>query len=508
MDLTELNKDRKKRRSSLDLGTMVYGKVPPQAKSLEEAVLGAIMIVRGAFDIAAELLKPECFYVEAHQRIFSAMQRLTTKSQPIDILTVAEELRSKEELEMVGGEYYVTMLTSSVVSDAHIVSHSRIIYQKYIQREQIRIGGEMIGDAYEDSTDPFDLLDLSFKQLQDLSNQIQEKKKVNIGKVSMEVITSLYDKAHNARNNVVDPNEIYTHLPEWDRVNGALFPALYVIAARPGMGKGIVMTEMICRAGMVYDIGVINGEMTNRQLLIRIGCNLKSINNELWKKDGKEITDDELKLVHESMVVSQGLKLHLEDSTYIHKICSKIRMWVQSYGVKMILVDFLGLIRVPEEIGKYWTEVQKINYIMDTLRLLSKELSVPIIIFAQLNRELYKRGGSKEPNLADLKGSGNIEEFAFQISFLHRPEYYDIAEDELGNSTKGLMYQIIAKHRDGELRRIKYKFTPWFSKIDNWDFQEVPGWKPIPKTSFDEPRVFIQAGSKMNDLPSDEDTPF
>ncbi len=159
-------------------------------------------------------------------------------------------------------------------------------------------------------------------------------------------------------------------------------------------------------------------------------------------------------------------------------------MWVQTCSVKLILIDFLGLIRVPEDIGRYWTEVQKINYIMDTLRLLAKELKVPIIIFAQLNRDLYKRGGSKEPNLADLKGSGNIEEFAFQISFLHRPEYYDIMEDELGNSTKGLMYQIIAKHRDGELKRIKYKFTPWFSKIDNWDFQEVAGWTPKAGINF------------------------
>lgn len=484
MDLTELNKDRKKRRS-IDLGTMVYGKVPPQAKDLEEAVLGSILIVPGTFDIVLEILKAECFYVDAHQRIFAAMQSLVTKSQPIDVLTVTEELRFKEELEMVGGPYYITKLTNSVVSNANTTHHARIVYEKYIQREVIRISGEMIGDAYEDTTDAFDLLDLSFKQIQDLSNEIQQKKKISLSQVAIDVIMSLHNKAHNARENIVDPKEIYTLMPEWDRVNGSLFPGLFVIAARPGMGKGVLLTEMICRMGMRYDVGVVNGEMTNKQLLIRIGCNLKSIDNLLWKKNPAEITDDELKLVYESMQEAQQLKLHIEDNTYIHKICSKIRMWVQVYGVKVVLVDFLGLIRVPEEIGKYWTEVQKINYVMDTLRLLSKELNVPIIIFCQLNRELYKRGGNKEPNLADLKGSGNIEEFAYQISFLHRPEYFDIFEDELGNSTKGLMYHIIAKHRDGELRRIKYKFTPWFSKVDNWDFQEVVGWKPTPGISFD-----------------------
>src|SRR5690606_21764902 len=160
MDLTNLNKDRKqKRRSSLDLGTMVYGKLPPQAKELEEAVLGAIMLEKNAFDSVVEILKPECFYVDANQRIFRAMQSLSQKSQPIDILTVVEELRFKEELEMVGGPYLVTKLTNAVVSSANIEAHARIILQKFIQRELIRISGEIIGDAYEDSTDVFDLLD-------------------------------------------------------------------------------------------------------------------------------------------------------------------------------------------------------------------------------------------------------------------------------------------------------------------------------------------------------------
>src|SRR6476619_6537208 len=139
MDLTNLNRDKKNRRkSSPDLSTMIYGKVPPQAKELEEAVLGAIMLEKGAFDTVIEILKPECFYVDAHQRIFRSMTALANKSQPIDILTVVEELRFKEELEMVGGPYYVTKLTNAVVSSANIDAHARIILQKFIQRELIR----------------------------------------------------------------------------------------------------------------------------------------------------------------------------------------------------------------------------------------------------------------------------------------------------------------------------------------------------------------------------------
>ena len=131
MDLTNLNRDKKNRRKTpLDLSTMIYGKVPPQARDLEEAVLGAIMLEKGAFDAVVEILKPECFYVDAHQRIFKAIQSLANKSQPVDILTVVEELRFREELELVGGPYYVTKLTNAVVSSANIEAHSRIILQK------------------------------------------------------------------------------------------------------------------------------------------------------------------------------------------------------------------------------------------------------------------------------------------------------------------------------------------------------------------------------------------
>src|SRR3954462_8744498 len=172
MDLTNLNKDRKvRRKSSIDLTTMVYGKLPPQAKELEEAVLGAIMLEKSAFDNVVEILKPECFYVDANQRIFKCFQSLAQKSLPIDILTVVEELKVKEELDIVGGPYAITKLTNMVVSTANIEAHCRIVLQKFIQRELIRISGEIIADAYEDSTDVFDLLDESEDKLFKIPNE-------------------------------------------------------------------------------------------------------------------------------------------------------------------------------------------------------------------------------------------------------------------------------------------------------------------------------------------------
>lgn len=462
----------------------LYGKIPPQAIEVEKSVLGQILIEKSAMNEVVEMLKPECFYNENHGEIFEAMLSIRMKSMPIDYLILEDELRLRGSLDRVGGAYYISTLTNNIISSSHLLHHCRIIVEKYIQREVIKICGEGLSSAYEETIDCFEVLDLVTQKLKTIHNEVSEKNNVSVSSISIDVIVSLHNKAHNARDGKIDPNEIYTLFPEWDRINGSLFPGLFVIAGRPGMGKGVVMTELICRMAKKYPIGVVNAEMTNKQLLIRVGCNMKRIDNQLWKKDPIEITDQELHLVYESMQEAQNLQLYIEDSTYIHRVCAKIRLWAERFSVKMVMIDFLTLIKVPEEIGKYWTEVQKINYIMETFRALAKELNIPIIIFAQLNRELYKRGGNKEPNLSDLKGSGNIEEYAYQISFLHRPEYYDIAEDELGETTKGLIYQIIAKHRDGTLGRIKYKFSPQYSKIDSWDFQEVPGWKPIG-ASFD-----------------------
>src|ERR687889_2620408 len=230
MDLTNLNRDRKNRRKGpLDLSTMVYGKVPPQAKDLEEAVLGAVMLEKGACDIVVEVLKPEGFYVDAHQRIFNSMQSLANKSQPIDILTVVEELRFKEELDVVGGPYYVTKLTNAVVSSANIEAHARIILQKFIQRELIRISGEIISDAYEDSTDVFDLLDESESKMFNVTNNYLKKNFDDIGTVLVKTIQRIDD----LRNKQEDISGVPTGFPSLDKVTFGWQPTdLIILAAR------------------------------------------------------------------------------------------------------------------------------------------------------------------------------------------------------------------------------------------------------------------------------------
>lgn len=486
MDLTNLPPNKQPRRGQkFDFGRMILGNyVPPQARDLEEAILGVMMLVPAAILEVKAILAPEDFYVTSNQLICRTIFELSDQNQIPDILLVTERLREKELLEECNGVYYVVKLTNGVVSDANVKTYSYIVKEKSLARRLILLSGSII-DRVFGNEDLFETMYAVENELKGINTEIEKTRVTKVEHIAMRVIQRLETRMQNARNKVQDPNDVYTGFPEWDRINGPMFPGLYVIAGRPGMGKGVMLTEGVCRMAVRHPVGVINGEMTDEQFIVRMICNLLAIDNELWKKPGEFITDDDMRKVYESVQEVINLNLHIHNGTDIHEIANKIRLWVDQFGVKAIWADFLGLFKVPDEIGRYMTDTEKLNYIMEVLRSLAKDLNIPIILFCQLNRELYKRG-SKEPNLADLKGSGKIEEFAYQISFLHRPEYYDptAITDELGESTLGLCYQIIAKHRDGRLARLKHKFIPQFSQLKEWDQSLTTGWQPTATTPF------------------------
>ena len=518
MDLTNLNKDRKqKRRSSLDLGTMVYGKVPPQAKDLEEAILGAIMLEKRAFDTVVEILKPECFYVEAHQRIFSAMQNLANKSQPIDILTVAEELRSREELEMIGGPYYVTKLTNSVVSSAHVDAHARIVLQKFIQRELIRISGEIIGDAYEDSTDVFDLLDDAETKLFEITNNHLRKDYNSIDTVLVNTIKRIEDLRQR--------NEDVTGVPSGfsglDRVTyGWQNTDLIILAARPAVGKTAFALNLARNAVMhstkPTPVALFSLEMSAGQLVQRI----LSAESEIWleKIARGKMEEHEMKQLYARGIqrLSQA-PLFIDDTPALNifELRAKCRRLKNKHNIGMIIIDYLQLMSGTNE-NRGSNREQEISNISRNLKGLAKELNVPIIALSQLSRAVEQRGareGSRIPQLSDLRESGAIEQDADLVMFLYRPEYYDINSNAEGENIKGLTEVKIAKHRNGTLETVKLKALLHIQKFTNWDEDPYSGiglpsggWRPVDDGGGGE-KLYIQAGSKMNDRPTDDEDP-
>src|SRR5882762_556413 len=349
MDLTNLNfnKDRSKfrRKPAVDLSTMVYGKVPPQAKELEEAVLGAIMLEKSAFDTVVEILKPECFYLEGHQRIYKAMQTLVHKSQPIDILTVAEELRTREELEMVGGPYYVTRLTNAVVSSAHIEAHARIILQKFIQRELIRISGEIIGDAYEDSTDVFDLLDDAESKLFEITNNHLRKNFDSIDTVLVKTIQRIEDLRH--KND--DISGVPSGFSTLDRITYGWQPTdLIILAARPSVGKTAFALNLARNAALhptkSTPVAFFSLEMSASQLVQRI----LSAESEIWleKISRGRLEEHEMKQLYKKGIEKLSkAPIFIDDTAALNifELRAKCRRLKNKHNVGLIIIDYLQL---------------------------------------------------------------------------------------------------------------------------------------------------------------------
>src|SRR5215217_5269828 len=510
MDLTNLNRDKKNRRkTSPDLSTMIYGKVPPQAKELEEAVLGAIMLEKGAFDAVIEILKPECFYVDSHQRVFKAMQTLANKSQPIDILTVVEELRFKEELDLVGGPYYVTKLTNSVVSSANIEAHSRIVLQKFIQRELIRISGEIISDAYEDSTDVFDLLDQAESKIYEVTSSHLRNNYETIDSVLVKTIQRIEDLRHKNE----DVSGVPSGYAALDRITyGWQSTDLIILAARPSVGKTAFALNLARNAALhptkPTPVAFFSLEMSAGQLVQRI----LSAESEIWleKISRGKMEEHEMKQLYARGIqrLSQA-PIFIDDTPALNifELRAKCRRLKNANNIGLIIIDYLQLMSGTGE-NRTANREQEISNISRSLKGLAKELQVPIIALSQLSREVEKRkDGNKMPQLSDLRESGAIEQDADMVCFIYRPEYYDVTQNEMGESNRGETHVRIAKHRNGSLETIKLRALLHIQKFiedgGGGDFGSgLPSnFKPVAGLDGGGgARMFIQTGSKMNDL--------
>jgi replicative DNA helicase len=525
MDLTNLNlnKDRNKmrRKPAVDLSTMVYGKIPPQAKELEEAVLGAIMLEKSAFDTVVEILKPECFYLEGHQRIYRTMQSLAQKSQPIDILTVVEELKVRQELEMVGGPYAVTKLTNSVVSSANIETHARIILQKFIQRELIRVSGEIIGDAYEDSTDVFDLLDDAESKLFEITNNHLRKNFDSIDSILVKTIQRIED----LRNRQDEISGVPSGFPSLDKITYGWQPTdLIILAARPAVGKTAFALNLARNAALhptkPTGVAFFSLEMGSAQLVQRI---LSAEAEILMEKIARgRLEEHEMKQLYKKGIDRLAKAPIFIDDTpalNIFELRAKCRRLKNKHNIGFIIIDYLQLMSGSND-NKGGNREQEISQISRALKGLAKELQVPIIALSQLSRAVESRKeGEKIPQLSDLRESGAIEQDADMVMFLYRPEYYGITANEMGESNKGETHVKIAKHRNGSLDTIKLRALLHIQKFTEYGEDDFGGiglpsggsWKPVQDDGGVDggARLYIQAGSRMKDLPMDDDeAPF
>jgi len=465
-----------------------FGKVPPQAIDMEEAVLGAIMLEKEAVITILDILKPESFYKDSHRKIFKAVSDLSTREFPVDLYTVTEELRAHGELESVGGPVYLSQLTSKVVSAANVDYHARIVAQKYIQRELIRVSTEIQTRAFDDTWDVTELLDYSENELFQIAEGNIKREVSPINMVIKEAIKEI-EEAGKREDALVGIPSGFTKL---DRLTSGWQKAeLVIIAARPSMGKTAFALSMARNMAIDHDkkVAIFSCEMSSIQLVNRLIVAETDIagdkirNGRLSEEEWKQLDTRIKKLVQAPIFIDDTPAIS------IFELRAKCRRLMAQHKLDIVIVDYLQLMSGPDNAG---SREQEVSNISRSLKSIAKELNVPIIALSQLNRSVEMRGGTKRPLLSDLRESGAIEQDADMVVFIHRQEKFGMLTFDDGSSTKGIAEIILAKNRNGPVDDVRLRFREekaQFVDMDEFNIENMPEMNGTQS---------ITLGSKMN----------
>ncbi|MBN1131532.1 MAG: replicative DNA helicase [Bacteroidales bacterium] len=442
--------------------TLDYGKIPPQALDLEEAVLGAIMLEKDAILSVLDILIPDSFYKEAHQKIYEVAYDLSHQEKPIDLLTIIEELRKRGTLDEVGGASYITQLTSRIGSAAHLEYHARIVAQKFIQRELIKVSSEIQQKAFDESIDVDDLLDFSERELLNISEGHIKKETVKINRLIAEAIHQI-EEAGKREDNLSGVPSGFTRL---DRLtSGWQKSDLIIIAARPSMGKTALVLSMARNIAVDHKrpIAFFSLEMSSIQLVNRLIIGETQLPSD--KLRNGRLQNYEWEQLEYKIKDLEQAPIYIDDTPAISifEFRAKCRRLKQKYDIQAVVIDYLQLMTGPRE--NTGSREQEVSNISRSLKSVAKELDIPIIALSQLNRSVEMRSGNKRPQLSDLRESGAIEQDADLVIFIHRPEYYGLDTDEEGNSLKGIAEIILAKHRNGPVGELQLKFIREYAKF-------------------------------------------
>ncbi|MCC8070217.1 MAG: replicative DNA helicase [Bacteroidales bacterium] len=446
------------------------GRKLPYDTEIEEAVLGALMLEKDAYTAVCDILKPESFYEPKHQKVYEAIQMLGASQQPIDMLTVTERLRLNGKLDEVGGPGFISGLTLSVASGAHVEYHARIVAQKYLARELIRFSSEVQKKAFDESNDVDDLLQEAEGHLFEISQRNVKKDVTQIDPV----ISQAIDQIQSAANRASGLSGLESGFHELDKLtSGWQNSDLIIIAARPAMGKTAFVLSMAKNMAVNYNtpVAIFSLEMSNLQLVNRLISNVCELESEKIKSGNLQPWEWDSLLARVNNL--RGSQLYIDDtpSLSIFELRTKARRLVREHQVRIIIIDYLQLMNASGM--KFGSREQEVSMISRSLKQLAKELNIPIVALSQLNRSVESRGDSKEgkrPQLSDLRESGAIEQDADIVCFIHRPEYYLRSDtDASGHDIRGLAEFIVAKHRSGRVDDVKMRFKAKFARFENWE---------------------------------------
>ncbi len=441
-------------------------KIQPQDKEIEDAVLGALMLERDAYAIVCDLLRPESFYDPGNQKIYAAINKLGVMQQPIDMLTVTQQLRADGALDDVGGPVRISELTSNVASAAHIEYHARIVAQKFLARRLISFCSEIEKKSFDESYDIDDLLQEAEGKLFEISQGNLKKDFTQIDPV----INSAMEQIEAAGKRESGLSGLQTGFHNLDKLtSGWQNSDLIIIAARPAMGKTAFVLSMAKNMAVDYNtpVAIFSLEMSNLQLVNRLISNVCEIEGEKIKSG--RLSRQEWEQLNSRVRSLFSAPLYVDDSPSLSilELRTKARRLVKEHGVKIIIIDYLQLMNATGM--KFGSREQEVSMISRSLKQLAKELNIPVIALSQLSRKVEERNdGNKRPQLSDLRESGAIEQDADIVCFIHRPEYYTRSITDAENrDIRGMAEFIVAKHRSGSVDDIEMTFVARFARFQN-----------------------------------------
>jgi len=506
------NMDNKK----TNIVNLEKGKLPPQAIDLEESIIGAMLIDKRGLQEAIEILTSDVFYKDAHKHIFEAISELFYKNSPVDLLTVSSELKRVDKLTLAGGDFYLIELTQKISSSAHIEYHSRIVLQKWIQRQCIKISSNIIEESYDENADALELIEDAYREYGKISDLITLGKKIDFKKSVTEFLNKTAQKTKGVPSSLSKLDK---------KLNGYQNSDLIILAARPGMGKTAFVLNEVLECGLRgIPVAFFSLEMSEKQIIGRMLSTISGI--EVTKVNQMDLSHGEILDLKKCSDMLSELPIYIDDTGGISPIELKIKAnrLKRENGIKMIVVDYLQLMKVKNK--KTGNREQEISEISQSLKNLAKELDVPVIALSQLSRSVEQRGSSKRPLLSDLRESGSIEQDADVVMFIYRPEYYHIDEwdDDEHSPTDNQAEIEVAKYRNGETGfcrvgcRLKYmrfmdiehlneNLTARYFRGKEEDFKienneiEIP--KISPTEAFDNKNFY-----EKEDEDDDSDVPF
>lgn len=438
----------------------------PQAVDIEKMVLGALMVDKDAFSVVSEILHPETFYEPRSQKIYKAIQTLSLNEDPVDIMTVVEELKREGTLDDIGGASYILELSERVASSAHIEYHAKILAQKYLARQLISFASVIETKAFDETVDVDELMQEAEGSLFELSQKNMRQDYTQIDPVVKQAVEILQKAAANKGGLTGIPTG-YAKLDDY--TSGWQRSDLVIIAGRPAMGKTSFALSLAKNIAVDYDtpIAFFSLEMNNVQLVNRLISNVCEIEGK--KILNGQLDDEEWKRLDKNVRKLQAAPIYIDDTPgmSIFELRTKARRLVREKGVQVIMIDYLQLMNANG--ARFGSRQEEVSTISRSLKGLAKELDIPVLALSQLNRTVEGREGidGKRPQLSDLRESGAIEQDADMVLFVHRPEYYRIFTDEKGNDLHGKAQIIIAKHRKGGTGDVLLNFRGEFTRFEN-----------------------------------------